>query len=89
MQTRILTKWFEAQEGFGAIRLNTVTAILSIVAIAAAINAFCSLRMSAKVQPCPMFSPNRHAAAEDSVHQLSEHKDDQAHFDNSRNARCD
>jgi hypothetical protein len=46
MQTRILTKWFEAQEGFGAIRLNTVTAILSIVAIAAAITAFSNMQLA-------------------------------------------
>ncbi len=50
MQTRILTKWFEAEEGFGAIRLNTVTAILSILAIAgavtAAITAFSNIQLA-------------------------------------------
>jgi hypothetical protein len=30
-------KWFEAQEGFGAIRLDTVTAVLSIFAIVAGV----------------------------------------------------
>jgi len=38
MQTR-LTNWFEAQEGFGAIRLDAVTAILSIFAIVAGVTA--------------------------------------------------
>ena len=38
MQTLItIKKWFEAPEGFGLIRLNTVTAILSIFAIVAGI----------------------------------------------------
>lgn len=32
-------KWFDAQEGFGAIQLNTITAIFSIFAIAAAVSA--------------------------------------------------
>jgi hypothetical protein len=39
MQTR-LTNWFEAQEGFGAIQRDTVTAILSIFAIVAGVTAF-------------------------------------------------
>jgi hypothetical protein len=38
MQTR-RTNWFDAQEGFGAIRLDTVTAILSIFAIVAGVTA--------------------------------------------------
>jgi hypothetical protein len=38
MQT-CLIDWFEAQEGFGAIRLDTVTAILSIFAIVAGVTA--------------------------------------------------
>jgi hypothetical protein len=43
MQTRITiakwfdNKWFDAQEGFGPIRLDTLTAILSIFAIVAAV----------------------------------------------------
>jgi hypothetical protein len=36
MQTQFM-KWFETQEGFGKIRLETVTAILSIFAIVAAV----------------------------------------------------
>ena len=39
MQTLILTKRFEAQEGLREIRLNTVTAIISIAAIAGAVTA--------------------------------------------------
>jgi hypothetical protein len=38
MQAR-LTNWFEAQQGFGAIGLDTVTAILSIFAIVAGVTA--------------------------------------------------
>jgi hypothetical protein len=38
MQAR-LTDWFEAQEGFGAFRLDTVTAILSIFVIVAGLTA--------------------------------------------------
>jgi hypothetical protein len=36
MQTQLM-KWFETQEGFGKIRLETVTAILSIFAIVAGV----------------------------------------------------
>ena len=50
MQTRItISKWFEAQEGFGAIRLDTMTAILSIFTIVTvvtlAITAFANIQM--------------------------------------------
>ena len=52
MQTPITikkSKWFETQEGFGAVRLDTVTAILSIFAIVTAltiaITAFAKIQM--------------------------------------------
>jgi hypothetical protein len=38
MQTRF-RKWFKAQDGFGEIRLDTVTAILSIFAIVGGVTA--------------------------------------------------
>jgi hypothetical protein len=50
MQTRSITKWLETQESFGAIRLNTVTTIVSILAVVAlltiAIAEFANIQMA-------------------------------------------
>jgi hypothetical protein len=50
MQTRSITKWLETQEGFGAFRLDTVTAIVSILTVVAfitiAITEFANIQMA-------------------------------------------
>jgi hypothetical protein len=50
MQTRTITKWLETQDGFGAIRLDTVTAIVSILAVVVfltvAITEFANIQMA-------------------------------------------
>jgi hypothetical protein len=50
MQARSITKWLETRDGFGAIRLNTVTTIVSILAVVAlltiAITEFANIQMA-------------------------------------------
>ena len=50
MQTRTNTKRLETQDGFGAIRLNAVTTIVSILAVVAlltiAITEFANIQMA-------------------------------------------